>query len=382
MIIINGLIYKTEGCFEKGTVHIDECGRISDITYGNSNITADDAVIDAEGMYVIPGLIDIHFHGCYGNDLCDADEDGLREMLMYELKSGITSVCPASMTYNEEKLTEIFAEVKNFIENNSDKDCATIHGINMEGPFISHNKKAAQNGKFICDPDIDMFDRVRKASGDNIKLVTVAPEISGALDFIKEASKYAHVSLGHTCATYEEAMSGFKAGASHVTHFYNGMSSFEHRHPGLIGAASDNDSCFVELIADGIHTSYSAIRMAMKLIGGERLVLISDSMRACGMPDGLYELGGQRVIKEGNRATLEDGVIAGSVCNLMDCVRNIVHNVGIPFSTAIKCATVNPAKAIDIFDNYGSIDVGKKADIVIVDDSLNITNIIKGGRII
>ncbi|MBQ6843314.1 MAG: N-acetylglucosamine-6-phosphate deacetylase [Agathobacter sp.] len=370
MIIKNGRVFTEEGAFVEKELYIDG-DKISNTVIGE--------VIDATGLYVIPGLTDIHFHGCVGYDFCDGTPEALEKMADYELANGVTTICPASMTFSEEQLTNIFANAANY---KSEKG-ATLVGINMEGPFISMEKKGAQNGEYIHRPDADMFDRLQTAANGLIKLCDIAPEVDGAMDCIEKISDKVTVSMAHTAADWDIATEAIKKGAKHVTHLYNAMPPYSHRAPGVIGAACDNEQVMVELICDGIHSHPSTVRTTFKMFGDDRIVLISDSMEACGLEDGQYSLGGQEVTVKGNLAILTElGNIAGSVTNLMNCMRKAVKEMGIPLESAVKCATMNPTKAIGIYDNYGSLTVGKQADIVLLDEDLEIRYIIKAGEVV
>lgn len=370
MIIKNGKVFTEEGIFVEKELYIDG-DKISSTVIGE--------VIDAAGLYVIPGLTDIHFHGCVGYDFCDGTKEALEHMAEYELSNGITTICPASMTFSEEQLTDIFANAANY---KSEKG-ATLVGINMEGPFISMEKKGAQNGEYIHRPDADMFERLQSAANGLIKLCDIAPEVEGAMDCIEKISGKVTVSLAHTAADWDIATEAIQKGAKHVTHLYNAMPPYSHRAPGVIGAACDNEQVMVELICDGIHSHPSTVRTTFKMFGDDRIVLISDSMEACGLEDGQYSLGGQEVTVKGNLAILTKlGNIAGSVTNLMKCMRKAVKEMGIPLESAVKCATMNPAKAIGIYDTYGSLTPGKQADVVLLDEDLEIRYIIKSGEIV
>ena len=381
MIIKNGKVFGEKGTFEEGTLYLDN-GIITESAGGEE--------IDATGCYVIPGLVDIHFHACVGYDFCDGTKEAIQKMAEYELANGVCAICPASMTFSEDKLTEIFqvaaeykkeAEDKKVSGKNSDDKAADLVGINMEGPFISQAKKGAQNGEFIHTPDADMFYRLQKAADGLIKLVDIAPEVDGAMECIRKIAGDVRVSVAHTAADYETADQAFRNGAKHVTHLYNGMIPFSHREAGVLAAANDNKDVTVELICDGVHSHPGTVRMTFDLFGDDRVIMISDSMMACGLEDGQYTLGGQAVTVRGNLATLtEAGNIAGSVTNLMNCIRTAVKEMGIPLESAVKCATINPSKAIGIEKDYGSLSVGKKANVVLLDQDLNIVQIIKDGK--
>lgn len=370
MIIKNASVFEENGTFVTKDVYIEN-GLFADSS-------TDDTVIDASNLYAIPGLTDIHFHGCVGHDFCDGTHEAIRAIAEYELKNGVTAICPATMTYDEDTLSKI-AEAAASYDNASG---AELVGINMEGPFISPAKKGAQNGKYIHKPDADMFRRLQEKAGGLFKLVDIAPEEEGSMKFIEALKDEVTISLAHTTADFDIANEAYQKGARHTTHLYNAMPSFSHRAPGVIGAACDNEHVRVELIADGIHIHPAVVRTTFKMFGSNRVVLISDSMMATGLTDGDYSLGGQAVKVVGQLATLADGTIAGSATNLMGCVRSAVKNMGISLGTAIKAAAVNSAKAIGIYDNYGSITPGKKANLVLLDKDLNIVKIFfKGNEI-
>ncbi|NMD38143.1 MAG: N-acetylglucosamine-6-phosphate deacetylase [Christensenellaceae bacterium] len=370
MIIKNADVFVSDGAFEKRDIFVKD-DRLVANTAGE--------VIDATGCYAIPGLVDTHFHGCMAVDFCDGKYESIAKIAEYQLKNGIMAICPASMTFGEDRLNQIFTAAADY----SNPNGADLVGINMEGPFISHAKKGAQNPKYIADPDVEMFKRLQDKANGLIKIVDIAPESDGALDFI-EALKYeVAISLAHTTANYDLALKAFEAGASQLTHMYNAMNGLHHRDSGPIGAAFDSEWVRVELICDGLHISPTMVRVAFKLFGDDRIILISDSMEATGMEDGQYALGGQAVNKKGRLATLADGTIAGSVTNLYECMVNAAKNMGIPFASAVKCASVNPAKQIKIYDDYGSLDEGKYANIILVDkDSFNIKKLIFKGKLI
>lgn len=345
-----------------------------------SEQTSDPILLDATDCYVIPGLIDVHFHGCVGYDFCDGTQEALENIATYQIQNGITSICPASMTLPEKTLVSILKNAQSFASLSKDS-ISRLCGIHLEGPIIASEKKGAQNGDFIKDPNLALFYRLRDCAPELIKLITLAPELPGSMDFIEEISSLAHVSLGHTSCDYNTAAKAFQLGADHITHLYNAMPGFTHRSPGPIGAAFDNPCVMVELICDGVHIHPSVVRATFQLFGDDRMVLISDSMMATGMNDGDYSLGGQKVSVDGNKATLLDGTLAGSVTNLMNCMRTAI-SMGIPLESAIKSATINPAKSIGIDTLYGSIKKGKVADCLILDkQTLALKTVILGGKI-
>lgn len=389
MIIRSGRVFGEDGSFAEGDLYVKDGRIVSEEDYGKAaDKDTGASVVDATGLYVIPGLTDIHFHGCVGYDFCDGTEEALERIAEYELANGITAICPASMTFPEEKLTEVFRNAAAYRARQGRRSGeaaagADLVGINMEGPFIAMEKKGAQNGAYIQRPDGDKFARLQEAAQGLIRLVDIAPEVDGAMECIAQIAGKVRVSLAHTTADYDTAREAFAKGASHVTHLYNAMPPFSHRAPGVVGAACDTDGVMAELICDGVHIHPGAVRTTFRMFGDDRIILISDSMMACGLADGQYSLGGQDVTVRGNVATLtQEGNIAGSVTNLMDCLRTAVKQMGIPLGSAVKCAAVNPARAMGIYSHRGSLTPGKQADIVLLDESLAIRTIIKDGEIV
>ena len=367
MIIQHGLVFGEGGKFEKRDIYCNN-GRIVPAAGGAEAGN----VIDAEGLYVLPGFVDIHTHGAAGHDFCDADVNGLTEIARYQKQHGITSFCPTSMAFDEKRLQKIFETAGKASQR---ADCARIIGLNMEGPFISRQKAGAQNPAYLQRPDAAMFHRLNQSAGVPIRLVTVAPEEDGAMEFIESLKDEVCISIGHSAAGYEAAAEAFRRGARHVTHLCNAMPPLLHRNPGIIGAAADDADVMAEVICDGIHVHPSMIRSLYRIFGKERMVLISDSMEAAGMPDGTYELGGQKVIKKGERAMLSDGTLAGSAANLYDCFLNAVK-FGIPLADALQMATENPAKSIGMEKLIGTLNAGAYADIVLMNQELKIERVI------
>lgn len=367
MIIKGASVFCEDGSFTVKDVYVEN----HKIVASEAEVS-DKTVIDGTGYKLLPGLVDVHSHGACGHDFCDCDVEGLKEILRYERAHGITSYCPTSMTLSKEMLLKIFATAK---EANGVEGGARVIGINMEGPFITPAKKGAQNGNYIQAPSAEMFRACNEASGGLIKLVTLSPEEEGSMEFIREVKDEVHISVGHTTANYDTAKAAFENGADHVTHLFNAMPPFHHRDPGVIGAACDNPNVYAELISDGMHLHGSVVRTAFKMIGADRIVLISDSMMATGMENGEYELGGQKVIMKDRKATLVDGTLAGSATCLYDCMTTAM-SFGIPEADAIFAATRNPAKSIGVYDQVGSISVGKEADLLLVDENYNLKQVL------
>ena len=332
-----------------------------------SSVSGDEQVLSADGCYVIPGLVDVHFHGCIGEDFSDATPEGLQRIADYELSQGVTYICPAGMTLPEEQLVKICENAAAHRRKNTGG--AELVGVHLEGPFLSMAKKGAQNADYLHAPDIAMLRRLQESAEGCVRLVTAAPEEAGALEFIRAAVEAGiAVSVGHTVADYDTAKAAFAAGADHVTHLYNGMPPMHHRAPGVIGAAFDSPGVMAELICDGVHIHGAMVRLAFRLFGAERMILISDSLRAAGMPDGRYPFGGQEIEVHGNRATIagHPETLAGSVTSLMGCLRQAAA-FGIPLADAVRAASYNPAKSIRIDDRAGSLEEGKEASIVLLD---------------
>ena len=366
MIIKSGKVFQEDGSFLEQTLYVNAHRLVDKAEYQD-----DGEIIDAEGLLVLPGLVDIHSHGAAGEDFSDGNPEGLKKILRYERSCGITSYCPTSMTFPKERLRQIFASIKGA----QTEEGAKVVGINMEGPFLDPAKKGAHVEKWIAAPDVAFVRELNQDVDGLVRLVTLAPNMDGAEEFIKEMHEEVCISLGHTAADYDCASRAMKLGAHHVTHLYNAMQPFGHRAPGLIGAAMDDPECMVEMICDGYHIHPSAIRAAFRLFGPERVILISDSMRATGMENGTYELGGLEVTVKDRKAVLKDGTLAGSATNLYGCMCKAIE-FGIPLEQAIMAATANPARSIGIFDRVGSIRIGKQADLLLVSENLELKRVI------
>ena len=372
MVIRNGLLFCGDRFLERDLGF--DGGLITDVAPAGS---LPGVGFDAAGAYVLPGFVDIHTHGCVNHDFCDASPAGLEKMLAYYGSQGVTSVVLTTMSYNEDLLDSILRVALLYMGKQGYG--AVLRGVNMEGPFVSEVKRGAQNPDYIMSPDVGVFDRLLESSGGSIRLFNIAPELPGSLDLIHHASECCTVSLAHTCADYECAVLAFEAGARHLTHIFNAMPGFYHREPGVVGAAFDH-AAFVEVISDGVHLHPSVVRALFRMFGAERICLISDCIRGTGMPNGVYELGGQAiVIKDGRSNLFNGGAIAGGALNLTDCFRRAVA-FGIPLVDAVRAASFNPASAVGISSVAGSLEPGKCADVLIMDADLRVVAVYVGGE--
>ena len=373
MKFTNCKIYTPDFVFAEGTFEVEN-GVFK-------KCSSTDGAVDLEGAYVLPGLIDIHTHGNSGIDFTDCKEGGLLKMASYYAQNGVTSFCPTSLTLPEEVLAKSYKMAREFKEENH-QGTASIEGINMEGPFFSSKKKGAQNEEYIKNPDVEMFKRLQDISGNLIKLADVAPELPGSESYIKEVCKTAKVSIAHSSCNYDEAVSAFDWGASHMTHLFNAMEGIHHRKPGPIIAAFENKNVTVEVIGDGLHLHPAIIRFIFFALSDERICLISDSLSVAGMKNGEYSLGGQEITLDGGIARLKsDGTIAGSANNLYTIMK-LCMEFGVPKEKAVKAATFNPARVLGIENRVGMIKEGMEADFIISDSSFNIKDVfVKGVKV-
>ena len=373
MIFKNGSVFTDKGVFESVDVQVQN-GLIAKV---GANLSSDgEEVIDLKGKKLLPGFIDIHSHGCGGADFCDGSEASFQKMADTYIKAGVTTVMTTSMTLPPETLSRLFKVYKNFADNQSAQG-SRLYGINMEEPFLSKEKKGAHVEEYIIPADIELFKKLNDESGNRVRLVDVAPEVPGNMDFIAEAKDICTVCVAHTNGNYQTTMDAYEKGATSTTHLYNAMTGLSHREPGVVGAAYDSDA-FVELICDGIHIHPAVIRTTFKVFGEDRICMISDSMCAAGMPEGIYELGGQTVYVKDGKAALGNGTIAGSVVNSLIGVKRLME-FGIREEAALKAATINPAKAVKIDGLTGSITEGKWADLLIVDSQYNVEAVYRDG---
>lgn len=363
-----GLV-KTDIAFEDGK--IVAIGKLDNV----------EPIFDTDGV-VLPGFIDEHIHGAGGADAMDGTEEALQTISEYVAKEGTTGFLATTMTQSPENIGKALKNVKTVREKGEYKG-AEVLGVHLEGPFISPKHVGAQPLEYVAKPAPETFDKYNEISGGNIKVVTLAPEVEGGLDLVKHLAKIGVVaSIGHTGAKFSDVEAAVAAGATNVTHTYNAQTPLHHREAGVVGAAMLIDELNCEMICDTIHVSVPAIKIFVKNKPHDKFTLITDAMRAKGMPDGLSELGGQQVFVKNGEARLSDGTLAGSVLKMNVAVKNLVEKVGVSFIDAVDFASANPAKNLGLYDERGSIEVGKRADFAVMDKDYNILYTVIGGKVV
>lgn len=370
--IVNANIYTGEKVIDSGYIRFSE--EIQEVgSMDNYQAVADEQVMDAAGKVVVPGFIDIHSHGGYGSDSMDADPEATNEMIYKMLEEGITSYFPTTMTQSDENIEKALAALKIAKESNP-----MIQGFHLEGPFVSPEYKGAQPEQFMRAADAATMKKWNDISGGNIRLVTYAPELGDVSEFEQYCEDNNIVlSAGHTAATYEQLM---VSGATHVTHLFNGQLGLHHREIGVAGYGLLEDDVYTEMIVDGIHITPSMVKLAYKAKDHDHIALITDSMRAKGLPDGESELGGQKVIVKDKQARLESGSLAGSVLNYNDGFKNMIKFTGCGIEDAVKMSSVNQAREFNL-DKKGGLKEGNDADILVLDDELTVEKTILGGNV-
>ncbi len=351
------------------------------IAYIGDDASQIESIANVNGV-VVPGFIDQHIHGAGGSDGMDGTEKDLQTISATIAKEGTTGFLATTMTQSPENISKALVAVKEIMEK-GEFDGAEVLGVHLEGPFISPKHIGAQPLEYVAKPSVEIFDEYDRLSGGNIKIVSLAPEQEGGIELVEHLSKLGKVaSIGHTGSTYQDVERAVKAGAKNVTHTYNAQTGLHHREVGVVGSAMLFDELNCEVICDTIHVSVPAIKLIIKNKPHNKFTLITDAMRAKGMPDGLSELGGQVVIVKNGEARLENGALAGSVLKMNDAIKNVVTKLGVPFTDAIDFATRNPAENIGVLNERGTIEVGKRADFAVLDENFDVMLTVVGGKVV
>lgn len=381
IIILNGTVITPFRLLKDKEIFIEKEKINSIEDRKNIDSSTDIDIIDAAGGFIVPGFIDIHVHGGGGADAMDGNYGALKEIAKVHSKSGTTAFLPTTMTMSKEEILRSLESISEAYRKGT--GTAEILGIHLEGPFINPSKKGAQKEEHIVEPSVKEFLEFDKASGNLIRIVTIAPEMPGAIELIRWLHENNIItSAGHSDATYDQVREGVKNGLTHITHIFNAMRGFNHREPGIVGAALSSQELMIEMIADGVHLHPVTMNMILKVKEHDKIILITDAMSAAGKPEGIYSLGGQEVMVSGNSARLKDGTLAGSILTLDKAITNMLDITGISLIEAIKMVTVNPAKCLGIENKKGSLEPGKDADIVILDEKLEVRATLVKGRVV
>lgn len=368
LLLINASVLTQEGMVERGYIYIKD-GKIAETGLASSLPHHQAEVIELpEDHTIVPGFIDVHIHGAGGADTMDATIEALTTMASILPEEGTTSFLATTITQNQKAIIKALENAAVYISHHNKPGKAEVLGLHLEGPFINESRKGAQPADHILTPDIELFSRMQEASGNNIRLVTLAPEKENGNKLIAYLAENGVIaSVGHSDATYRQMAEAVKAGATHVTHLFNGMRGMHHRDPGVAGAALLFDELKIEMIADGIHVVPEMLDLSIRAKGTDGVILITDSMRAKCLKNGIYDLGGQEVSVADGKALLADGTLAGSILKMKDSLKNMMEFTGISLEEAVKLASENPARQLKLFDRKGSIASGKDADLVVLD---------------
>ncbi len=376
-IVIKGNVLTPREQIGGGSVVVED-GRIAEVSEGKA---PQGRVLDFEGCYVVPGFVDIHVHGGAGEDVMDASDGGLDRLSLFLAAGGVTSFLATTYTDSHERTLKAVREIGEAAKRGTRG--ARLLGLHMEGPYISMERSGAQNRAHIRLPALDELGQASLEAGGSLRMVTLAPEVDGALEAVRWlASRGIVPAAGHTDATYDEARAGIEDGIRHASHLFNGMRSLHHREPGLVGAALDDERVTVELIADCYHIHPAVLRIVARLKGAGRTALVSDSIAAAGLPDGDYSLGGMKVAVRHGKSLLESGTLAGSTIRLCDAVRNMVERADAPLREAVEMASTTPARVAGAADRRGSIAPGMDADITVLDRGLSVMLTMVEGRVV
>ena len=380
--IDNALIITPSGLLRDFSMIVEE-GFIKDIVRaGDEEKSEVQKRVDAAGQYLAPGLFDIHTHGNKGHDGMDATQNALEVIAKAHVQNGVTSFLANVMTDANETMEKAIKNVETYCASRlNHNNLSTIEGIYLEGPFVSKEKRGAQPLEYIKNPDMTLLKHYIRLSKNSIKVVALAPELIGAESLVNYLEQSGiTTAIGHSNADYATTKNVIDAGASMATHIYNGMRGFTHREPGVLGATLLDDRVYAELIVDKIHLHFKAVELALRVKGIDKLILVTDSMRAAGLEGGVYELASQKVIVKNHEARLEDGHLAGSTLKLIDAVRRMITDYGVAIHDAFNMASINPAKALKLNEKMGSLEEGKKADFILLNKDFCITSVFKRGQ--
>ncbi len=381
-VILNGTIITPFQLLQDKMVMIEK-GKIVTITDSKKNLSTlkNIEVIEAQDKFVVPGFIDLHVHGGGGADIMDGEAEAVKQVATTHSQYGTTAFLPTTMTMSKEKIIKSLRSIQQ--AKTKGTGAAEILGVHLEGPYINKEKKGAQKEEDITEFSTEKFLELHQASGHLIHLVTLAPELPGAIEFIRWLhQKDFIISAGHTNATYQQMQDAIHAGLAHISHLFNAMRGLHHREPGVVGAALTEPELTAEVIADGIHIHPIILKMIHQLKGARKVILVTDAMRATGLPEGIYDLGGQEVIVKEEQARLQDSTLAGSVLTMDKAVYNMVTKAGVSILEAIQMASYNPAKLLGVDNKKGTLEPGKDADIVILNKNLEAELTMVSGNIV
>jgi N-acetylglucosamine-6-phosphate deacetylase len=382
--IINVKVYSQFGVLDPGVVSFEN-GKITEVCHFQQGMKFDEhqQIIELSPDYVlVPGMIDLHIHGAGGFDVMDATQEAITAIGTQLPKEGTTSFLATTMTQSEEAITNSLTNVTQYIKAMNTPGKAEVLGVHLEGPFINPKRAGAQSVEHIIPPDVEKFKEWQRITENQIRLVTLAPE----LDFKYQLTRYLRdtgviASIGHSDATYEEAAKSFQEGVTHATHLFNGMRGLHHREPGLIGAVLLNDCVMAEVIADGVHVRPEMLQLAYRQKGKDGIILVTDAMRAKCLGEGIYDLGGQMVTVECNRAVLQNGTLAGSILTMREAAMNMMNYTNCGLEDLICMSALNAARQLKLEQRKGSIAVGKDADLVVLSKNLEVIMTICRGQI-
>ncbi|MCD6039064.1 MAG: nagA [Gammaproteobacteria bacterium] len=383
-IITGPLVYTERAILSEAAIAVsDGLIRSIDMRAEREKIGGHEVIHFPSNYYLVPGFIDLHVHGVNGHDVMDATPHALNMMSQTLAAQGTTGFLATTMTAKVNEIENALIAVRNFMKENREIKGAAILGVHLEGPFISPKKIGAQCASDILKPDIELFQRWQDKSAHVIKLVTLAPELADGMEFIRYLRKNNIIAaVGHSDATYAETLTAIAEGTIYATHLFNAMRGIHQREPGAVMAALLSEQISTELIVDGVHLHPAIVQLILKLKTKEKMIVATDAMRATCLGDGIYDLGGQNVkVKEGV-ATLAEGTLAGSTLTMPAAIKNLMRFTQCSLFDALKMATENPAKMLGIFHEQGSIALGKKADLVVLDEELNVVMTICTGKIV